>query len=425
MLDSAVATGQFEKEVCVRRGDTSHFRAALTIAPVVGGGRDMEFLVAIRNVTAGPRPIDHIREAVETSQAILSGQRLDEVLRLIVRRARALLRAEAVWVALTLHEEEIDLSRGNGELTATAPGSVTWAVDMDIAEDRPPILVIDAAETAWAEDPVLRAAKLGQVVGVTLAAEGKALGTLYVANRRGGRPFQSPDLEPLQLFADQASLAIKLVEMRAEGERVAAMERERLARDLHDGTIQALYAVTLGLQGASSRTLDWDLKDQLASLAGAVQIAIEDLRNYIFALGPSLLAGRPLHEAVLQLVSDFQFQTGLVTVADVDPAAGHRLAEHASEVIQIVREALSNVGRHAHAQTCRLSLRLQDGGAELRMEDDGVGFDPAEQLVGRNGLRNLRDRVALLGGRLEIESAPNAGSALTIDIPLLRAKSGA
>jgi signal transduction histidine kinase len=214
------------------------------------------------------------------------------------------------------------------------------------------------------------------------------------------------------------------VEMRQERERVAAMERERLARDLHDGTIQALYAVTLGLQSASSRTLDWDLKDQLVGLAGAIQTAIDDVRNYIFALGPSLLGGRRLDEAVLQLASDFQLQTGLATVAEVDPAAGQRLAEHATEMIQIVREGLSNVSRHAKAQTCTVRLRLQDGAAQLRMEDDGVGFDPTEQ-VGRNGLRNLRERVARLGGRLQIESAPNAGSVLQIEIPLLSARSSA
>jgi signal transduction histidine kinase len=287
-----------------------------------------------------------------------------------------------------------------------------------------PVVIPDIAEAAWREDPVRHLPKLTPVLGVTLAAEGRALGTLFVANRRGERPFVKQDLEPLQLFADQAALAIRLVDARRDRERVAAWERERLARDLHDGTVQSLYAVTLGLTSASARTGDLELREQLEGLARTVQTAIEDLGNYIFELGPSLLAGRRLDEAVLQLVSDFQLRSGLVTKADVDPAAGQRLDGQASEMIQIIREALSNIRRHAKAESCKVSLRLNDEGAHLRVEDDGVGFDPARPPLGRNGLRNLRERVARLGGHLEIESAANAGSAVAIEIPLVAAGGG-
>jgi signal transduction histidine kinase len=417
MLRASTTASPFEKRVSVRRGDGSQLSMMLKITALVGNGRGSGFLVAIRGVTSHSGDMSHVQGAVEISQAILSGRQLDEVLHLVVSRARALLRAEAVWVSLAPCHDGIVSASGSDCGMTTVPDGVE-PPDLAVPGHRLPMLVADAVETAWTSDPGLPVPRLAPVFGVTLAAAGRTLGTLYVASARDEIAFETYDLEPLQLFADQAALAITLVEVQRERTRVGAMERERLARDLHDDIVQSLYAVTLGLQTVSTRALEGDVKVQLTSLAGAVQTAIEDLGNYIFALGPSLLAGRRLDEAVLQLVRDFELRTGLVIVADVDPAAGQRLAEQGTEVIQIVREGLSNVGRHAKASTCRVSLRLQDGEAQLRMEDDGVGFDPSQQGAWRNGLRNLTERAGRLGGRLLIESAPNAGSILKIDIPL-------
>jgi signal transduction histidine kinase len=374
---------------------------------------------------AGPRAIGPVQGATEISQAILSGRQLDEILQLIVSRARVSLQAEAVWVVVKRRGgDTVKESRPEwGKIVPSSCVSSAATTDESSAENGRPIVVGDTAEVQWKDDPVLRTARLGNVHESKLSAEGEALGSFYVAYGPGRVPVEKQDLEPVQLFADQAALAIRLVEMQRQGTRTAALERERLAQDLHDDTVQALYAVTLGLETVRSRTPENDLKDQLARLAEVVQTTIEDLHNYIFALGPSLLSGRQLDEALLQLVTDFQLRTGLVAVADVDPAAGQRLSEHATEVIQIVREGLSNIGRHAKAQTCRVSLWLHDGVARLTMEDDGVGFDPAMPRAGRNGLRNLRERTARLGGQLSIESAPDAGTTLRIEIPLLKARS--
>jgi two-component system sensor histidine kinase UhpB len=106
-----------------------------------------------------------------------------------------------------------------------------------------------------------------------------------------------------------------------------------------------------------------------------------------------------------------------VTVVDVEPAAASELAGRATDVVQLVREAISNVARHAKAQTCRISLRREGDGALLEVDDDGVGFDPEAAPSGM-GLANLRGRVEALGGALELESAAGQGTTVRVRIPL-------
>jgi signal transduction histidine kinase len=94
------------------------------------------------------------------------------------------------------------------------------------------------------------------------------------------------------------------------------------------------------------------------------------------------------------------------------------LAGHAADVVQVAREALSNVGRHAGATTCRLSLRLDGAEAVLEVEDDGRGFVPDERRDTGWGLRNLAERAARLGGSLEISSVPGEGTSVRLHVPL-------
>ena len=106
-----------------------------------------------------------------------------------------------------------------------------------------------------------------------------------------------------------------------------------------------------------------------------VDYAIRDLRNYIFGLRPGILADRQLDQALKELTTEFEARSGVVTVVDVDGEAASALASRAGEVVQLAREALSNVSRHAEATTCRVSLRRGAEGIVLEIDDDGRGFD--------------------------------------------------
>ena len=134
-------------------------------------------------------------------------------------------------------------------------------------------------------------------------------------------------------------------------------ERERIAKELHDGVIQSLFAVGMGLQGAAALAHDPEIAARLEYAVEDIDRAIRDLRNYIFGLRPGILADRQLDEAIRKLCADAEERSGVVIVAVVDEEAAAELASRAGDVVQLVRETLSNVERHAEATTCRVSLR--------------------------------------------------------------------
>jgi two-component system sensor histidine kinase UhpB len=175
----------------------------------------------------------------------------------------------------------------------------------------------------------------------------------------------------------------------------------------------------MSLQGAAALSRDPEIERRIEGAVGDIDGAIRDLRNYIFGLRPGILADRQLDQALRDLATDFEGRTGVTTVADVDPRMAAELASKAPDVVQLAREALSNVGRHAEATTTRVSLSLRDGAGLLEIDDDGQGFDPgAARGSGGHGLRNLEDRVASLGGRLEVESRRGEGTVVRVVLPL-------
>jgi signal transduction histidine kinase len=376
-----------------------------------------------------------LKAALEIAQAILAGNEADTTWRLIARRARRLAQADAAIVRTpapdgrTLVLRGFDRRRGSaaqpGLLLRQEPvaGSICGVVletgrarIVDLAHaGRGPDLDIVRAEP----DNVVGRIPVGPAVMVPLGARGGAIGVLTVVSGNDRPPFRQRDVDLLRLFAGQAALAIQQAEIRRERQRLSVIhERERLARELHDDAVQSLYGITLDLASAAARTEDPVLRERMASLVWTVDSVIQDLRNHIYGLRPSVLAGRRLDEALRQLARDFERQSGATAVVEVETEAAERLRDQASDVVQIVREALSNVGRHARARNCRLHLGLHQGEAWLVVEDDGVGFDPGQVEAGGHGLRNFEERVAQLGGRLQIESSPNSGTALRIAIPL-------
>jgi signal transduction histidine kinase len=249
--------------------------------------------------------------------------------------------------------------------------------------------------------------------------KGSAFGTLAVANGAGGRPFDEEDLALVQTFAGQAAVALEFGRAQQDLQRLVVMEdRERIAKELHDGVIQSLFAVGMGLQATGIMSRDPELQRRIESSVEEIDRVIRDLRNYIFGLRPGILADRQLDQALRGLAEDFQEKTGVVTIVDVDPRIAAELSSRAGDVVQVVREALSNVGRHAQAATCRIALRAQDGRAVMEIDDDGTGFD-LEWARGRGqGLGNLQGRATALGADMSIESAAGKGTAVRLSIPL-------
>ena len=261
-------------------------------------------------------------------------------------------------------------------------------------------------------------------LGAPVRAKGTIFGNIYLTEKQGAAEFSEDDEAALVVLATQAGVAIENARLYAETQRAQRElarldlleERERIAKELHDGVIQSLFAVGMGLQGTAAMTPDEEIGRRLEGAVEEIDRAIRDLRNYIFGLRPGILADRQLGQALEELGREFADRSGVLTVVDVDGTVAAELAGLAGDLIQVTREALSNVGRHADATSVRVTLRRIDTGAELEIDDDGVGFDvdgPAGM-----GLANLRDRVDAIGGELALESLPGEGTTVRARLSL-------
>ncbi len=196
-----------------------------------------------------------------------------------------------------------------------------------------------------------------------------------------------------------------------------AAERERISRELHDGVIQAIYAAGLMVEGAKyemERHPDRAMH-HLAQVTATLDETIRDIRRYIFDLRGDV-SGEALVPSLRKLLQEFEANTYLETTFRVINEPGGPLQrERQQHLYQIVREALSNVARHAHARSVTLTLVYSDEGIDIRIADDGVGMGRIPLNKGY-GLRNIRERVRLLDGTMKIESAPGQGVTLHISV---------
>ncbi|MFP5320056.1 MAG: sensor histidine kinase [Acidimicrobiia bacterium] len=195
-----------------------------------------------------------------------------------------------------------------------------------------------------------------------------------------------------------------------------ADERERIAKDLHDGAIQALLGVGMGLNAIAAEVPDENIARRLKAAVDALEGAIADIRQYIFSLRPGLLVGRHLSEAVRTLASDTELNSGVVVAVELDVDAMAHLAAREADVLHLVREALSNVARHAHATSCRLRAWSTDRSVVVQIDDDGRGFDVEQARRRGGGVANIEDRARSLGAEVTV-SSDHRGTTVTVELP--------
>lgn len=366
------------------------------------------------------RWLDAVREI---ATATLAGAGSDVALELVARRARELVRADLATITTPVAEGEgLQLQVADGAHADRLRGMRFQPEDSisgEVMRTGRAEVIEDTSVDHRALQPAVALGELGPAMLVPLQARGEAIGTLAVFNQLGGRLFSSEDLRLLETFADQAAVALEYAQAQKEIQRLAVLEdRERIAKELHDGVIQSLFAVGMGLEATGAIAEDEAMSDRIESAVAELDRVIRDLRNYIFGLRPGILADRQLDQALRHLIQDFQEKTGVVGVVELDGEIASELASRAADVIQMTRECLSNVGRHAGAATCRVSLRRDGDAAVLEIDDDGRGFDPSTPREGGQGLGNLRTRAASFGGAVAIDSIRGQGTTVRITIPL-------
>jgi len=216
----------------------------------------------------------------------------------------------------------------------------------------------------------------------------------------------------LEIFDVETSRQIESM----KEQQMLADERERIARELHDGTIQKVY--TAGLLVRSAQNLaeaETPLAGRLATAVGVLDDAIGDLRQNLSELHTPLQSDEPLRSKLEKLVNDPRFRSLVDVTLDLDlPGSDTLPPERCAHVLAIVQETLSNIIRHARARHVTVSASRRGKNLQLAIQDDGIGI-PADNTEG-HGLRNMRDRAALLHGRLGIEKLEK-GTRMTLDIP--------
>ena len=258
-------------------------------------------------------------------------------------------------------------------------------------------------------------------LGVPVKLRGVAFGNLYLAEKRDG-DFTDDDEELATLLAAQAAVAIgnaRRVEREAL-ERVVATqetERRRLARELHDGTGQALTSILLGLTSVEHAADLASARAAAASVRELVVSTLQDVRQLAVELRPKALDDFGLDPALRRLGQSIRERSGVDVQVEARIGAVRLPSEIETAVYRIVQEALANVLRHAAAERVSIVATRRDGRISLVIEDDGQGFAIAEPVEGM-GLAGMRERVSLLDGTITIDSTIGTGTTIAVEIPL-------
>jgi signal transduction histidine kinase len=350
-----------------------------------------------------------LEAAAELTNGLQPPVERDLALRQIALTTRRVARARAVAIV------SLD---GDGAIRALAgePGDVagmTGAVESLLA-------TLDRAGLAEPIDVDLGVDGLVATVVPVLAQVAESGLLVAVFDPADHRLRDVGDRELLISFADHAALALDRAQAVGERAQLAVIsDRERIARDLHDVVIQRLFAIGMQLQAATLRGRPDEVRERLEQAVRDIDTTIRDVRATIFELqtrGAGSLR-QELHDLVGEYVPILGFSPAVRTSGPVDTAVTGRIRD---QLLPVLREALSNVARHAHASQAEVELAVDGGDVCLVVQDDGVGMHPD---AAHSGLHNTRRRATALGGTLELFAREPQGSLLRWRVPLARAGS--
>ena len=385
--------------------------------------------VAIENARlyeSSTRWLRQLESLNEIGNALASEIELEPLLALVARRLRELVDARLVLIALP---------EGDTLRVAAAEGEASYGVvgmQLEFGGSKAGrVLERGRSERVDSvlEDPEIdqqAARRLGvhSALFVPLIARGRGIGVVIAHDRAGPAPaFTDDDLRLAETLAARGATAVALSERvsRDAVRRVVEaqeLERRRIARELHDETGQALTSILLGLKPLEQAAATDDDRAAAASLRELVVSTLQDVRRLAVELRPSALDDFGLVPAVERLADTFRGQTGMQV--DLESNLGEeRLPSEVETVLyRIVQEALTNVVKHARASRISILLTDKDGAVAAVVEDDGLGFNPKATGDSGLGLVGMRERVGIVGGRIQIESAAGAGTTVVAEVPL-------
>ena len=363
----------------------------------------------------------------EAARAIAGLLDVDEALQLIVERVRALVGAEYAALGIVGTEDRIErfITSGMTSHEREAIGPLPRGrglLGLIIREERsyriPNIAAHEDSSGFPANHPPMTS-----FLGVPVMSRGRSVGNFYLTNKTGGAEFTPKDQRLVEVFALHAAIAIENARLHQQVAGYAIVqERDRIGRDLHDGIIQSLYAVSLSLEDVPElmAVSPSDAEGRVDAAIDSLQDSIRELRNFIYGLRPETLNGADVAAGIVGLAEQFGYNTLVDVELDIDADAGRDVSpEHGVELLQVVREALSNAARHARARHVVVSFHgAADARPGLVVADDGIGFDASAPVpAGHDGLGNMRARAEAIGATLRVESATGQGTRIIVGLP--------
>jgi len=376
---------------------------------------------------------DDVLSALDRATRAIAGELdVDRVLELIVEGVRELVEARYAALGTVTPDGQIELFITSGisvEVRAEiGPLPRGHGLLGTIIRDGVSLRIPDIAAHPESYGFPPHHPPMTSLLGVPVRISGKPVGNLYVTDKLDAAEFSAGDQELVELFALHAGIAIQNSRLHRDVQKLAIVdERLRISHDLHDGIIQSIYAVSLSLEDVTEliATEPGSAADRLDRAIDRLHTTIGDIRSMIVGLGPEVEAG--LGGAIEAMASELLAGSGVrmtLDLAGADELAMRLQPEAAHGLVQIAREAVSNVARHSGAGVASLVFDVGGDEATMHIVDDGVGFDPAKRLgSGHFGLANLRDRAAGIGGRLTIESEPGRGTRIILRLPLAPSES--
>lgn len=361
---------------------------------------------------------DWLEANSEISTELLAGTEPSQVLWLIARRARELTNSDDTFLAVPEDPDEPILEVRELFITVTEGDKANRVNGQTI-----PVSESTSGEAFRTSTPSrvegLTFKPGGLVFGpalvLPLRAAGSVSGVLVTTRSPGSAPFTDQQLSVASSFADQAAFAVQLAQSQRQMRELDVLaDRDRIARELHDHVIQRLFAVGLSLQSVMPRVRTPEVRTRLLGTVDDLHDIVRDIRTAIFDLHGGVGSSSGLRDRLSHALTDLTADTELHTTVRMSGPLGVVDAELAEDAEAVVREAVSNVVRHANASTVSLTVSVGDD-LTIAVSDDGIGIPG---VVARSGLHNLHERATAADGSLRVEKPAAGGTQLVWSVPL-------
>ena len=362
-----------------------------------------------------------LEATAEVTSQLLAGGDAEQVLHLIAGHALDLTGADYTIIALPGDTEKpapdvavltVAVCVGMGADTITGRTMpITGSTGGEVFADQVPRNVAELSYDLAAGLGI----EFGPALALPLGAGDALAGVLLAVRTPGSAPFDELEMQMVSLFAGQAMLALERTEIQATRRELQSLaERDRIAQDLHDHVIQQLFATGLAMESTQQLVTTPTVAARLSDHVDQVYAVIADIRSAIFDLQAGPAENSQLRTTLHQVITDLTADTPLRTTVRMSGPLDALPADLVSHVQAVVREAVSNAVRHAHATDLTITISVGDLVA-IDVTDDGIGIPDT---VARSGLHHLQQRAETAGGTLTTTRRHDGGTRLVWAAPL-------